>query len=178
MINDSSLKTMSHRSDNLIMHYIKNLFMAAAFFLPAVIANEATFMICEYINNAAPNKNVCGIFASYTNEKVRQTVKATSAGSVGCSYTLLKKHTNSAGFWVNADIIGSNAGANIGYNPTGKSINLNSRAAKSTTGTSANDAAYLKGRCANEFEDLFKAGAPQVTQSYERYYENLEDILN
>ena len=42
-------------------------------------------------------------------------------------YIFFKKHTNSNGFWENADIFGSNPGVNIGFNPTGKSMNFGYR---------------------------------------------------
>lgn len=61
-----------------------------------------------------------------------------------CSIQLLRKHTNDNGFWVNINFIGS-AGANIGYDPTGRSIALG------VATWSSSDQEHLEARCLNEF---------------------------
>ncbi|KAL6706351.1 hypothetical protein ACN47E_005641 [Coniothyrium glycines] len=105
-----------------------------------IVGNEASFLLCN-----TPGSGKCGIFATYTNGQSRQSVSYQTGGTTKCSYEFLQKHTNGAGFWVDLNIFGSSRGANIGYNPTGKSISLG------TATSSSNGQTYLNGRCQNEF---------------------------
>nr|OQO09271.1 hypothetical protein B0A51_17901 [Rachicladosporium sp. CCFEE 5018] len=119
-----------------LTHYVAAL---TAAFMTAVSANESPVLFCSQGDGGK-----CGVFATYTNEKIRQT----------------------AGFWYNADITD-----NIGYNPTGKSINLKNPTSK--TGATRGDLEYLGGRCRNEFG----WAKLDLTESNKFYYENLPDIL-
>ncbi|KAI9775914.1 MAG: hypothetical protein M1839_000703 [Geoglossum umbratile] len=106
----------------------------------AILGNEASVLLCS----TGINSN-CGIWVTYTNTKVRQTVSAKSFFSLPCAVLAGTKHTNSDGFWTQANLLGPNAGYNIGYNPNRRQINLG-KATKISR-----DPAYLNGRCANEF---------------------------
>lgn len=102
------------------------------------IAINAAALIC-----ITPGSKKCGYSVTYTNGQKRETVNYQTGGQLACSVEMLRKHTNSDGFWANLNFIGS-AGMNIGYNPSGQSIALGD--ADSTS----NDAAHLKARCGNE----------------------------
>ncbi|OQO12761.1 hypothetical protein B0A48_02225 [Cryoendolithus antarcticus] len=134
--------------------------------MTAVSANDASVLFCSQGDGGN-----CGAFATYTNEKVRQTVSSQAGGAEACLFVDLRKHTNKAGFWYNADITGKNKGDNIGYNPTGKSINLKNPTFK--TGAMQGDLDYLEGRCRNEFG----WAKLDITESNEHFYQNLPDIL-
>lgn len=111
-----------------------------------IVGNEASVLLCDqpFTGNQGVSGK-CGIFATYTNGQTRQSVSYQTGGQNLCAFEELQKHTNSAGFWVDINIFGSSKGANIGYNPTGKSISLG------TATSSSSDQAYLNGRCLNEF---------------------------
>nr|OQO15897.1 hypothetical protein B0A51_16316 [Rachicladosporium sp. CCFEE 5018] len=124
-----------------LTHYVAAL---TAAFMTAVSANESSVLFCFQGDGGK-----CGVFATYTKKKIRQTVSSQVAGAEACLFVDLRKHTNKAGFWYNADITGKTKGHDIGYNPTGESINLKNPTFK--TGTTQGDLEYLEGRCRNEF---------------------------
>ncbi|CAK7274001.1 hypothetical protein SEPCBS57363_005938 [Sporothrix epigloea] len=121
-----------------------------------ILGNDATYLIC------ITDDFRCGFFATYTNGQTRQTVKWTTGNPSSsnpqvfesnedwCTFSAYRKHTNDAGFWYNADFHFHGASHTIGYNPTGKSINLG----PATWGS--RDADYLNGRCLNEFGGEYK----------------------
>ncbi|KAJ2983202.1 hypothetical protein NQ176_g866 [Zarea fungicola] len=78
---------------------------------------------CQAVLCITPNQKQCGLYVSYTNGQKTETVQTSSGGGIGCAYELLRKHVNHDGFWANLNFFGSE-GLNIGYNPTGRSINL------------------------------------------------------
>lgn len=119
-----------------------------------IVGNEAQSILC-----ITPGNKKCGLWVSYTNGQTRQTVKFETGGTIGCSIDLLRKHTNSAGFWADLNFVGS-AGLNIGFNPTNSEIALGQPTFHN------NDQTHLNARCFNEFGWTDSVDASQSTESF------------
>ena len=83
----------------------------------------------------------------------------TSGPPYWCGYVFFKKHTNSDGFWEDANLFPPNAGLNIGYNPTGKTMNF---AGRPSTDHSLAD---TQAQCQQVFD--FSAGSSSTWSVYE-----------
>jgi hypothetical protein len=126
-------------------------------------AYQSSVLLC-----VTPGNGKCGISATYTDGQRRETVHYQTGGTTACAYELLRKHSNSAGFYVDINAIGS-AGAHIGYNPTGKDISLGN------ADHTSDDQQYLNARCQAELG----FGNVDRSSSVENFWGNLAtDLFN
>lgn len=86
-----------------------------------------------------------------------------------CGYQFLKKHTNADGFYEDANLLPPNAGLNIGYNPTGKSMNFAGRY------STKKDLATVQQECQEVFQ--FAAGGNSYWGVYEDGFPSIPALL-
>lgn len=127
-----------------------------------IVGNDAVSLICQ-----SPNSEQCGLWVSYTNGKTRQSISVQSGGFYGCTYELLRKHTNNDGFWAEIKLWGG-AGLNIGFNSRGTQM------AVGDATWSSNDFEYLKRRCLNEFDWKYEI---DTSASGESFFQGLWEEL-